>query len=138
MKTEHKTEHAMEHKMEHAMEQKMNHNQLQSKCFLYFWNNYPEYRGLLFSVTNNLTTALKGSAGAARMSELKALGVCKGVTDFIFYFKGKMYAWDIKVGKDKLRPEQVDFITKVKNQGGEGCEIRSFEEFQKKIEEVVG
>lgn len=123
--------------MEQKLEQKLTHNQLQSKCFLYFWNNYPEHRGLLFSVTNNLTTSLKGRAGAARMSELKALGVCKGVTDFIFYFGGKMYAWDIKVGKDKLRPEQVDFIAKVKNQGGEGGEIRSFEEFKKMIEEVL-
>ena len=121
------------------MEQrKLTHNQLQSKCFLHFWNNYPEYRGLLFSVTNNLTTALKGRAGAARMAEMKALGVCKGVTDFIFYFKGKMYAWDIKIGKDKLRPEQLDFISKVKAQGGEGAEIRSFEEFTKMIEEIIG
>jgi len=71
------------------------------------------------------------------MAGLKALGVCKGTTDFIFYFKGRMYAWDIKIGRDKLRPEQVDFIAKVKEQGGAGGEIRSFEEFQKKIEEVI-
>ena len=120
------------------MEKEMNHNQLQSKCFLYFWNNYPEYRGLLFSVTNNLTTALKGRAGAARMAEMKALGVCKGVTDFVFYYQGVLHAWDIKIGRDKLRPEQIDFISKVTKQGGEGREIRSFEEFQKLIKEIVG
>lgn len=71
------------------------------------------------------------------MAELKALGVVKGVTDFIFYFKGKMYAWDIKIGRDKLRPDQVDFITKVKNQGGDGGEIRSFEEFVELVKEIV-
>lgn len=71
------------------------------------------------------------------MSQMKALGVVKGVTDFIFYFGGKMYAWDIKVGYDKLRKEQVDFISKVKSQGGDGGEIRSFEEFQSKVEEAM-
>ena len=115
----------------------MNHNQLQSKCFLWFWNEYPQYRGLLFGVNNNLTSSLKGTAGAARMAGLKALGVCKGTTDFIFYFKGRMYAWDIKIGRDKLRPEQVDFIAKVKEQGGAGGEIRSFEEFKNKVEDVI-
>jgi hypothetical protein len=84
-----------------------------------------------------LTSSLKGTAGAARMAGLKALGVCKGTTDFIFYFKGRMYAWDIKVGHDKLRPEQVEFITKVKEQGGDGGEIRSFEEFKNKVEDVI-
>ena len=132
----------MEKKMQRLMEKKMQqpltHNQLQSKCFLWAWNEYPRLRGLLFSVTNNLTTSMKGKAGAARMSQMKALGVCKGVTDFIFYYKGKMYAWDIKVGKDKLRPEQVEFISKVKEQGGDGGEIRSFEEFKEKFEKIVG
>ena len=115
----------------------MTHNQLQSKCFLWMWNEYPPLRGLLFSVTNNLTTSLKGRAGAARMAEMKSLGVVKGTTDFIFYFKGRMYAWDIKVGYDKLRPEQLDFINKVKEQGGDGGEIRSFEEFKENIRRII-
>ena len=115
----------------------MTHNQLQSKCFLWVWNEYPYLRGLLFSVTNNLTTSLKGRAGAARMAEMKSLGVVKGTTDFIFYFKGRMYAWDIKVGYDKLRPEQLDFINKVKEQGGDGGEIRSFEEFKEMFRMII-
>ena len=119
------------------MEKKMNHNQLQSKCFLWIWNEHPELRGLLFAVNNNLTSSLKGDAGAARMAGLKSIGVCKGITDFIFYFKGRMYAWDIKVGHDKLRPEQIEFIAKVKEQGGDGGEIRSFEEFIKLVEEAI-
>ena len=115
----------------------MNHNQLQSKCFLWFWNEYPEYRGLLFSVNNNLTSSLNGRSGAARMASLKAIGVCKGTTDFIFYFNGRMYAWDIKVGRDRLSKEQVEFIAKVKEQGGDGGEIRSFEEFERLVKEVI-
>ena len=119
------------------MEKKMNHNQLQSKCFLWVWNEHPELRGLLFAVNNNLTSSLKGDAGAARMAGLKSIGVCKGTTDFIFYFKGRMYAWDIKVGSDKLRPGQVEFIAKVKEQGGDGGEIRSFEEFVELVEDII-
>ena len=115
----------------------LNHNQLQAKCFTWMWNTYPELRGLLFSVNNNLTTQMDGNAGAIRMAKLKSLGVIKGTTDFIFYFKGKMYAWDIKVGRDKLRPEQVEFIAKVKLNGGDGGEIRSLEEFQEKVKEII-
>jgi len=116
---------------------KQNHNQLQSECFLWFHNTYPEYRGLMFAVNNNLTTAMQGSAGAARMAGLKAIGVMKGTTDLVFYFKGVLHAWDIKVGADKLRPEQLEFIAKVKGQGGEGREIMSFEEFKMLVEEVI-
>lgn len=118
-------------------EEKMTHNQLQAKCFTWFWNTYPEYRGLLFSVNNNLTTQMDGRSGAIRMAKLKTLGVIKGTTDFIFYFGGRMYAWDIKIGRDKLRPEQVSFISKVKQQGGDGGEIRSVEEFMEKIKNIL-
>ena len=71
------------------------------------------------------------------MAGLKALGVVAGTTDFIFYYKGVLHAWDIKVGNDKLRPEQIDFIDKVTNNGGEGREIRSFEEFVELIKSIV-
>lgn len=117
--------------------EELTHNQLQAKCFTWMWNTYPELRGLLFSVNNNLTTQMDGNAGAIRMAKLKSLGVIRGTTDFIFYYKGRMYAWDIKVGMDKLRPEQVEFITKVKENGGDGGEVRSLEEFQEKIKGII-
>ena len=80
---------------------------------------------------------MKGKAGAARMSQMKSLGVVSGTTDLLFYFKGKLHAWDIKVGKDKLSDAQNHFILKVTQQGGEGCEIRSFDEFKEKFKKII-
>ena len=109
----------------------MNHGQLQSKIFLWMWNEHPELRYLCFSVTNNLTTETEDAR--RKMGQLKSLGVVKGVLDLIFYYKGRMYAFDIKVGKDKLSTEQKEFIASITAQGGYGCEIRSLEEFKEKI-----
>ena len=109
----------------------MNHGQLQSKIFLWMWNEHPELRYLCFSVTNNLTTETEDAR--RKMGQLKSLGVVKGVLDLIFYYKGRMYAFDIKVGKDKLSTEQKEFIAAITKHGGYGCEIRSLEEFQEKI-----
>lgn len=113
----------------------MNHNQLQSSCFLWIWNEHPELRYLCFSVTNNLTTETEDAR--RKMGQLKSLGVVKGVLDLIFYYKGRIYAFDIKVGKDKLSTEQKEFIAAITKQGGYGCEIRSLEEFKEKINRIV-
>lgn len=111
------------------------HSSLQSRCFLWIWNEHPELRYLCFSVNNNLTTETPDAR--RQMAILKSLGVVKGVLDLIFYYKGRMYAFDIKVGKDKLKPEQIEFITAITAQGGYGCEIRSFEEFKEKINAII-
>ena len=113
----------------------MNHGQLQAKIFTWMWNEYPELRYLCFSVTNNLTTETEDAR--RKMGQLKSLGVVKGVLDLIFYYKGRMYAFDIKVGKDKLSTEQKEFIAAITKQGGYGCEIRSLEEFQEKIGRII-
>ena len=111
------------------------HDRLQSACFLFLWNEHPELRYLCFSVTNNLTTETEDAR--RKMGQLKSLGVVKGVLDLIFYYKGRMYAFDIKVGKDKLSTEQKEFIAAITKQGGYGCEIRSLEEFKGKIRSIL-
>lgn len=113
----------------------LEHSRLQSKCFLWMWNEHPELRYLCFSVNNNLTTETVDAR--RQMAMLKSLGVVKGVLDLLFYYKGRLYAFDIKVGKDRLKPEQIEFIQAIKEQGGYGCEIRSFEEFKEKIESIL-
>ena len=116
----------------------MNHNQLQAACYRHFRNTYQPFRHLLFSVNNNLTDYKGTGQDRARMAVLLSLGVQKGTTDFIFYFKGRLYGWDIKVGSDKLSPEQNEFIQALREQGGDGSEIRSLEDFQKKLVEIIG
>lgn len=115
----------------------MTHDQLQAQCFLFLWNEHPELRYLCFSSMNNLTTQLPDKEARRVMAIRKSLGMVKGVLDLIFYYRGRMYAFDIKVGKDKLKPEQLEFIAAIAAQGGYGCEIRSFEEFKSKIDEII-
>lgn len=57
-------------------------NDLQSKCFLWAWNTYPEHRRMLFCVNNN-------SKHIVEAMQNKALGVVEGVSDMILiYYKG--------------------------------------------------
>ena len=117
------------------MAELISHNRLQAKIFAWMWNEHPELRYLCFSVTNNLTTETEDAR--RKMGQLKFLGVVKGVLDLIFYYKGRMYAFDIKVGKDKLSAEQKEFIAAITKHGGYGCEIRSLDEFKEKINRIV-
>jgi hypothetical protein len=69
---------------------------------------------------------------------MKALGMVKGVLDFMFYYNGVLHVMDFKVGKDKLSPEQKEFIKQIESQGGKGYEVRTFEEFQKIVHGILG
>ena len=107
----------------------LSHDQLQAQCYQWFHNTYPEHRGLLHANNNNSRNAVEGN-------QKKALGVVKGVLDLEYFAKGKLYFFDIKVGKDTLSPSQKDFITKVEAQGAKCYEIRSLEQFQTIIREI--
>jgi len=50
---------------------------IQQECFLWFHNNHPHLRGLLFQVNNNSNDKVKGAIQ-------KALGRVAGVSDMIF------------------------------------------------------
>ena len=116
----------------------MSHDKLQSACFLWMWNEHPELRYLCFRTMNNLTTQIADPAKAkAVMAVQRSMGMVKGTTDLVFYYAGRLYAFDIKVGKDRLKPEQVEFISAIKSQGGYGCEIRSLEQFKDIIRRIV-
>ena len=122
-----------------SMEDKnMSHDKLQSACFLFLWNEHPELRYLCFRTMNNLTTQIADPNKAkAVMAVQRSMGMVKGTTDLVFYYAGRLYAFDIKVGKDRLKPEQVEFISAIKAQGGYGCEIRSLEQFKDIISRIV-
>lgn len=113
----------------------LGHNQLQSKCFLWFYNEHPDLRPLLFAVNNNLTS--QDVDARAKMSQLKSLGVQSGTTDLIFYYKGVLYAMDIKMPDDKFKPSQIEFVKAVSANGGQGIEIRTFEQFKSLIYDIL-
>lgn len=113
------------------------HDRLQSLCFMWIWNEKPDLRYLCFTTRNNLTMQEGDLQSKIKMGQMKAMGMVKGTTDLIFYWAGRMYGFDMKIGRDKLSKEQNDFIAALRLQGGNGMEIRSLEEFQLEIENIL-
>jgi len=113
------------------------HDKLQSDCFMWIWNEKPELRYLCFTTRNNLTSQEGDLQSKIKMGQMKAMGMVKGTTDLIFYWCGRLYGFDIKIDKDRLSKEQKEFISALRAQGGGGCEIRSLEQFQAEIENII-
>lgn len=85
----------------------MTHDQLQSACCVWAWNNYPNERLMWHHNNNNSLNATKG----ARM---KSLGVVAGIWDFEWTTPRGWQIWiDFKVGKDVLSHKQVEFRDKL-------------------------
>lgn len=108
------------------------HEKLQRECFLWFWNKYPEHRYLMHG---NINSHHKWNK--IDVSVLKGIGLVKGVLDLEFYYKGVLYVMDIKVGSDKLKWEQLEYIKQIEAHGGKGFEIRSVEQFKKIIKKII-
>ena len=106
------------------------HDKLQSQCFLWFHNEHPDVRGLMWSNQNN---PRNGKDGAIR----KATGMIKGIFDLLFYHQGCLYAFDIKIAHDKFSKAQLHWKALIEAQGGKAYEIRSISQFQMLIDGVL-
>ena len=54
----------------------------------------------------------------------------KGVADVLACFNGRLIAIEIKIGKDRLSPEQQGFIENIKNSLGRAFVVSDFEQFE--------
>ena len=104
---------------------------IQAECVAWFWNTYPEYRGLLFHVPNEGNRESK-TDGAYR----KALGLVSGVSDLILlvpngYFHALCIEMKTEIGKQS--DAQIVWQQKVENQRYKYVVIRSLEGFKKEI-----
>lgn len=99
---------------------------LQSKCFLWHWNNYPNERGLLCYNLNNSKNKIDGNQN-------KALGLIKGRSDMVYYKKGKAIMLEFKTDTGTQSKDQKQWEENIINQGFEYHIIRNFEEFEKII-----
>lgn len=96
---------------------------LQSKCFQWAWNTYPEHRRLLFHVNNKSKNAIEGN-------QMKAKGVVSGISDMVLIRQEGKVAWlEFKTVKGKQRDCQIDFENKVKKYSHDYYLIRTFEQF---------
>ncbi len=57
-------------------------------------------------------------------------GAKKGVADVLACFRGYLIAIEVKIGSDRLRPEQIGFAKNVRHVGGRAFVAKDFASFQ--------
>lgn len=102
----------------------MTENQIQHNCFKWTWNNFPEYRKLLFAVPNG---GLRKKSEAAL---LKYTGTVSGIPDMIFTIQSKTFFFELKTEKGSLSKDQKFVISRMKQNGFPVYLIRDVEQFK--------
>ena len=104
---------------------------LQQKCVFWFHNNYPNLRGLLFSVPNG------GYRNKREAAKLNQTGLVSGVADLLFMYECYTYCIELKTETGTQRETQRIWQGKVEYQGFKYFIIRSLEDFKKLIKTIV-
>ena len=110
----------------------MSEIQLQTSCFTWLWNNYPQTRRLFFHVPNG------GNRNAIEGMQLKASGVVAGIPDCILVHCGRCYGFEFKTLTGKVSPVQEKVHQAWSNDGTPVYIIRTIEEFQEIINSILG
>lgn len=115
----------------------MPEGKIQSACYLYFWENYPQYRGLYFAVPNENNRADSNAiTGAIRRS----MGVYHGVSDTLMLIpRGQYHGLCIEYKDEKGRQSehQKTWQKLVEAQGYRYEVIRTEEEFKSLVESYL-
>jgi len=109
----------------------MSEDRLQQECYMFFHNNYPKLRGLLFHVPNG------GSRNAREGAKFKTMGVIRGVSDFLFIYQSNLYAIELKTPSGRQSREQLDWQELVTKEGVVYVVVRSLDDFKKLIERIT-
>lgn len=107
----------------------MTHDALQSECFQWHWNTYPDDRYLVHANNNNSVNRAKGTMD-------KAIGVVRGVSDLEYFKNRVLYGFEIKVDEDYQKPHQKLFQKAIEREGGKYYIIRSLEQYQAIVNEI--
>lgn len=121
--------------------------QLQRDCFIWSWNQFPETRGLLFHVTNEVKPMRLDTGNgiyleetqrqlSIRIAKMKAAGLVAGVADLVFLWN-PVYCFELKVGKNNTSKEQQAFAKQVEDRGHHYCIIRDLDTFKKIFTSLV-
>jgi hypothetical protein len=104
---------------------------LQSHCYQWAHNTFPDTRGLLFAVPNG------GTRNKIEASQLKATGVVSGVADMLFIWSRKVYAFEFKFGNGKQSPAQKEWEAKVVQQGFDYFLVNDADAFKEIFKTIV-
>lgn len=105
-------------------------DKLQSECYLWFHETYPEYRGLLCYNLNN-------SRNRIRASMDKSMGLQKGRADMVFYWQGSAYHIELKTLQGVQGSDQRKWEAAIKTAGFDYVIIRSLEKFKEYINGII-
>jgi hypothetical protein len=103
---------------------------LQSKCYQWAYNTYPQLRGLIFSVPNGGTRNLREA------QYLKATGLTPGIPDMILLIKG-VIGIEFKSMTGKLSDQQIKIHSIWRAAGCRVEVINNEEAFKELIKSVV-
>lgn len=116
---------------------KSNEGKIQAACYQYFWNNYPQYRGLYFAVPNENNRADSNAiTGAIRRS----MGVYHGVADTLLLISRGQYhglCIEYKDEKGRQSEHQKTWQKLVEAQGYRYEVVRTEDEFKELINEYL-
>lgn len=115
--------------MKKKKEVNMTEEQIQAKCFQWFWNTYPLQRQMLYHNNNNSVNRVAGN-------KMKAIGVVAGVSDFTYILHGCVVFIEMKTDVGQQKTEQKDFMNKVQSREHLYFIIRSFEAFCELIKKL--
>jgi hypothetical protein len=112
-------------------EDQFTEDRLQQECYLWFHNSFPNLRGLLCYNFNN-------SANKIQANKNRGMGLQKGRSDLVFYYKGNAFMIEMKTSTGTQQPEQKKWQEIVVSSGFTYQIARSKKEFQEIINKIIG
>ena len=95
---------------------------IHQQSYTWFHNNFPQYRGLMFHVTNE--------GKRTNGSKLVGMGLISGIPDLVFILDGKAYGLECKSDTGSLSPTQIKIHAKWHEFNNPVFVFRSVEEFK--------
>jgi hypothetical protein len=105
---------------------KLSEFKIQSQCFLYHWNNYPNERGRLFTVNNNSDNKIRAVIN-------QSMGVVPGVADMMYLSDTGLIAIEFKTITGRQSDVQKRWQAVIEAAGYRYVIIRTFEEFKQTL-----
>jgi len=107
-------------------DKKQSEDKIQSDCYVWFHNTYPNLRGLLCYNLNNSKNKIDGARN-------KAKGLIAGRSDMVLYYQSNAIMIEFKTSDGSQSVGQKEWESLVRNQGFQYYIVRSLEEFKSLI-----
>lgn len=108
----------------------MTESKLQTDCYKWFHNTYPDHRGLLCYNLNNSRNRIDGSMN-------RLMGLQPGRSDMVLYHQGQGVMIEMKTEEGEQSKQQKHWQRIVEEHGFKYVIIRSLPEFQKLIRGII-